>query len=303
MIAIGFTAEQRSAIIRDRIDEVKAKKVFVISPARFPIPGWSEEMKDPTTEADGAHRLFIDWPSVILYRYYYRLLQEIDGDTLLVINEGLRTQNRHDLSYNCIRAYANRTPHVLVLNTWPIIDQADDVMVLIDWVTRSRWKRDPFSPDMLSEIIVLGRTPIPTFEAIPVHVDQKTHDAYATEKAKLLAQIRSDGDKDPHILPRTLHLMSGKAKLAHVREGANYLGRNNRFKIQGLETWRAVADRGDRVAFELPHNMIDVADALAVTGARHVPVLVADTKADRWYFERVQGWAGRVRDAASALHR
>ncbi len=302
MILLGLSPAERAEAIRARAAEVQASKVYVISPARFHLPG-HVEMTNPETECDGRPGLFIDWPSVILYRYYYRLLQEIGPDTLLVVNEGLRTQNRHDLAYNCIRAYANRTPHILVLSTFPIIDQPDDVMTLIDWVTRSKWKRDPFDPSMLSEVEVRGRVPVPTFEAVHVEVDQRTRDAYAAEKAKVLAELRADGDKDPHVLPRALHLVSGRAKLAHVRPGVSYLGRNNRFRVEGLETWRDVATEGERTAFELPHNLIDVADALAVTRATHVPVLVADTKADRWYFERVQGWAGRVRDAASALHR
>lgn len=302
MILLGLSPAERVEAIRSRAAEVGARKVFVISPRRFAPPGYAE-MADPETECDGRPGLFVDWPSVIKYRFYYRLLQEIDGDTLLVICEGLRTQNRHDLSYNCIRAYTYRTPHVLVLNTFPIIDQPNDVMVLIDWVTRSRWKREPFGPSMLAEVEVYGRVPVPSFEAVHVAVDQRTRDAYAAEKEKVLAELRADGDRDPHVLPRALHLVSGRAKLAHVRPGVRYLGRNDRLKVPGLETWREVATEGERAAFELTHNLIDVADALAVTRAAHVPVLVADTKADRWYFERVQGWAGRVRDAASALHR
>ena len=302
MILLGLSPAQRAEAIRARTAEVRARKVYVICPARFAPPG-HVEMTNPETECDGRQGLFIDWPSVILYRYFYRLLQEIDGDTLLVIDHGLRTQNRHDLSYNCIRNYAQQTPHVLVLSTFPIIDQPDDVMVLIDWVTRSRWKRDPFDPAMLSEVQVHGRTLVPTFEPVHVPVDDRPRATYAAVRDRLLAEVRADGDKDPHNLPRALHLVSGKAKLAHVRAGVSYLGRNNRFKLPALETWREVATPGERTAFELPHNLIDVADALTVTRAPTVPVLVADTKADRWYFERAQGWAGRVARAASAFHR
>lgn len=301
MILLGLSPAERVEAIRTRAAEVGACKVYVICPARFALPGYVE-MTNPETECDGRPGLFIDWPSVILYRYFYRLLQEIDGNTLLVIDHGLRTQDRGDLSYNCIRNYTQQTPHVLVLSTFPIIDQPDDVMVLIDWVTRSRWKRDPFDPAMLAEVQVHGRVLVPTFEPVHVPVDERTRATYAAERERLLAEVRADGDKDPHNLPRALHLVSGKAKLAHVQAGVSYLGRNNRFKIPALKTWREVATQGERTAFELPHNLIDVADALAVTRAPTVPVLVADTKADRWYFERAQGWAGRVARAASALH-
>jgi hypothetical protein len=302
VIYLGLTGAEKADAIRAYVAEHRPGKVYVISPRRFQIPGWTEEMTEPETECDGTRRLFIDWPSVIKYRYYYRLLQEINGDTLVVINEGLRTQNRHDLAYNCIRNYLNQTQHVLVFNTLPIIDQPDDVMVLIDWTTRSRWRREPFSPAMLSEVRVRVRALVPSFEAIHVQVDAKTRTIYAAEKDRLLAEVRADGDKDPHVLPRNLALVSGRAKLAARSSDRRYLGRNDRFKVPGLETYREVATEGQRTLFELPHNVIDYADALAITRAPHAPVLVADLPADRWYFERAQGWARRARDAATALH-
>ena len=57
---------------------------------------------------------FIEWADIIEYRYYYRLLQEIGSKTLVVVNECLRTQARHDLTYNCMRLFLNQTDHRLI---------------------------------------------------------------------------------------------------------------------------------------------------------------------------------------------
>lgn len=302
MIYLGLTRAERAEEIRRYMGEHGIRKVFVLSPARFSLPGWDREMTEPETECDGRPGLFVDWPHVIFYRWYYRLLQVIDQDTLLVVNEGLRTQNRHDLSYNCVRQYLQQTRHVLVFSTLPMIDTMDDFMVLVDWVTRSRWKREPFAPAMLAEVVVRGRAIVPEFVPVFVPVTPKIHTAYAVTKERLLAEIRDDVDKDPHQLPRQLHLVAGPAKVSQVALGLPAIGRNNRFKLPGMETYRTVAEEGERTVFEWPHNFLDYADALAVTRAPRARVLLADTKADRWYLDRFNAWAGRLADAAAALH-
>ena len=64
---------------------------------------------------------------------------------------------------------------------------------------------------------------------VAVETNAKLRMAYAQNKRKLIDRI---GLKDPHTIPRNLYLMSGKAKLSHVMGERNYIGRNNRFKLQ-----------------------------------------------------------------------
>jgi hypothetical protein len=80
------------------------------------------------------------------------------------------------------------------------------------------------------------------------------------------------------------------------------VGRNNRFKLPNLETYRDAAGHGERVALELPHNFIDMADLLTVSRQHRIEALVADTKAEDWYLSRFQHWIQRVNDAAATLH-
>jgi hypothetical protein len=302
VIHLGLDDAAKGEIVTRYREEHEIKKVYVLSPARF-APSWAaEHMTDPATQGDGRGGLYLDWPNLIQYRYYYRLLQEIDGSTLVVVNECLRTQNRHDLTYNCIRNYLNQTPHVLVFQYLPIIDTIEDFMVLLDFATQSRWKREAFRQDLLGEAKVHVAHASLSIEPVRVPVDDKTRAAYAKEKVDLLADMRSDPDKDPHQIPRNLLLVSGKAKLSHVDPSRRYVGRNNRFKLPNLETYRDAAGHGERVALELPHNFIDMADLLTVSRQHRIEAIVADTKAEDWYLSRFQNWIGRVNDAAATLH-
>ncbi len=301
MIYLGLDDLRKSALARDYCANHEIRKVYVLSPARFAPSFAPEHMTDPTAQGDGRSGLYIDWPDIILYRYFYKLMQEIDRHTLVVVNECLRTQNRHSLTYNCIRNFLNQTEHRLIFQYLPLIDTAEDFMVLFDFDTRSQWKREPFRPELMKEARVACEGVPLSIQPIHVTVDAKTQAAYAREKAALLEEVRSDPEKDPHMIPRNLLLVSGKAKLRAVDSKRRYVGRNNRFKLPNVETYKDVTGEGDRVVFELPHSFLDFTDYLAVTRQRTVEVLVADTKTEAWYLTRYQEWAERVRHAQAVL--
>lgn len=303
MIYLGLTPPERADAIRAYMVEHNITKVYMFTPPRFMLPGWTEEWTTPETEPGGQPGRWIEWRFVQFYRYYYRLLQEIDHGTLVVLNEPLRSQNRHCLDYNCVRQYLQQTRHVLIFLTLPIIAEPDDFMVPIDWCTRSRWKREPFDAAMLSEVVVRGRAVLPTFERVPVACTPATHRRYAVLRERLFAEIRENIDKDPHVLPRNLAQVSGADKAAVLGECEPYLARSQRLG-GAVATFADVSSAGRRTVLELPHNFGQYVDALTVTGAPDVRLLVGDTKADRWYADRYDAWAGRVRDVATtALHR
>lgn len=301
MIYLGLDDDAKSAAVEDYIAQHGITKVFVISPDRF-APAFAPTAVTHPDEVDGRRGVYIPWPLHIEYRYYYRVLQAADPTTLVVLNEVLRGQQRTMLSFNCIRTFLRHANHQLVFQYLPIIDSLDDVMTLVDFDTRSRWWDQPFSSEMLKEV-ELHITPVP-IEIVPVRVpvDEKTRAAYSKEKTTLLAEVRGDPDKDPHLIPRNLLLVSGKAKLPFVDPARRYVGRNNRVKLPNMETFRDAKGPGERVVFELPHNVIELADLLTVSRQSRVEVLVADTKTEDWYLSRFQGWAERVRDATLVLH-
>lgn len=292
MILIGHDdASAREEVVR-YCETHHIRRVVVIAPERF-LPMW---------ELPVAHEV-VAWDDVIRYVFFYRLLQEIDGDTLVVVYECLRTQDRHDLTFNCIRHYLNRTRHRLIFQRLPIIDAIDDVMTLVDFDTDSRCKREPPRAEILRSVEWDVRECTIRFDAIDVETTAKERDAYAKQKRTLIDGI---GLGDPHTIPRNLALVGGRAKARWAarrgEEGRRYVGRNGRLGLASIDTYETLSrDRAPYTVMEFCHRFIDFSDVVTSTGQTSFPVLVSDLKVDRWYFDRFVSWSERVRDAYAAI--
>lgn len=285
MISLGLDNQSKRERINAYVSGHGIEKIKIFSPAKFRF------------ECEEAEQ--IEYTAIIQYKYFYRLLQEIDDKTLIVINECLRTQNRSDLTYNCLRHYLNQTSHQLIFQYLPLIDKVEDLIVLFDFDTRSRWRREPFNAELLkhSAIEVTRRTP--GFLALLVPIDARTRQLYEEKKTELLAGL---GLRDPHTLPRNLYLFSGRARLACVDASAWYVGRNNRFKIQRMQSFRDGCYRfAPYTVFEFCHNLIDFADFMTLSHQLEFTVLAADLKVDQWYLQRYREWASRISDAYTAI--
>lgn len=285
MILLGLTDAEKDKAVADYCADHCIRHVVVLSPARF---------RFECTFESSEH---VEYAEIIQYRFFYRLLQEIDDSTLLVINECLRTQERSDLTYNCIRHYLNQTRHQLIFQYLPIVDSADDFMTLVDFDTRSAWKREPFSAEATKRARVGGRAVHIDVESTDIAASSATHAKYAREKRRLIDGL---GTKDPHTIPRTLHLLGGADKLAHMDGAARYVGRNNRFKLANLATYRD-SNAEPRTVFEFCHAARDLVDFLATTKQTRVRALVTDLKVDQWYLARARQWANRLGEAYAAI--
>lgn len=283
MICIGYPKAVKALMVERFALERNTKRTVILSPKAYDFA------------LDAEH---VEYAEIIQYKHYYRLIQTIDNDTLVVVNECLRTQNRYDLTYNCIRNFLNQTRNVLVFQTFPLIDTIEDFMTLFDWDTQSRWKRERFSVDLLHEatVQVFNNCP-PWVRPSYVETSQKTKAEYAKQKRALIDGI---GLKDPHTIPRTLHMIAGKEKAAYASNTTPLVGRNNRFKLANLRTYEEVDDTR-RVIFEFCHNFINFSDWLALSGYRSVAALVSDLKVDEWYLQRFSQWCERVKDAQAIL--
>lgn len=293
MIYIGCTHEQKTACIDQYIVEHGIEKTVVISADKFPLsyPG-SDQVK---------------YSDVIMYVTFYRLLQEITPNTLIVLNECLRTQNRYDLSYNCIRNYLTRTGHQLIFQQIPQIDDREDFMVLFDFDTQSRWKRRKFDAELIAGEAQVRVSELPlAFERVPVPTNAKTVVRYSGEREKLFSTL---GKRDPHLIPRQLYMVGGGDKRAYIDTQAlplfghpgQYVARNKRLGNHGIVTYAEVKP-GEYTILELPHRFIDFADFVQATGQAHHRVLVADLPVDRWYFQRYTDWSERIHATYASLH-
>lgn len=290
MIALGTTVTEKSAMIDRYCAEHDIQKLAIIN--------WPPVVTPTTFDGEIRRAPFHDSDK---YEWFYPFLTWTDAKTLIVFDECLRLQNRYDIKYNCFRHYLQLTTHQIIFQHLPIIDTVQDFMILFDLDTRSRWKREKFRPDLLSEADIRVQSVDIVLDAIPVVANAKLQAAYDYERDQLFASI---GLRDPHTIPRNLYLMSGKAKLAHIDPSRHYIGRNNRFKLPKLATFKedAYPDTPYTV-FEFCHNFIDFIDFLSLSRQVSLDVLVANLKVDQWYFERYVAWAGRVRDAYAAIQR
>lgn len=287
MICLGYPTAEKVQTIVDYCSANGIRKVFGLSPARLQFDcGGTPDLE------------WIEYANIIEYRYYYRLLQEIDRDTLVVVNECLRTQNRYDLTYNCIRKFLFQTQHRIIFQHLPLIDTFDDFMVLFDFDTRSERKFQKWQPAFRGEID-LRITPISVaFAAEVIAAAAKDHDAYNARRRQLIDGI---GMKDPHTIPRNLYLSTGSVRLRGVTEDRWYVGRNRRFKLSSLQTYRDPEFPRRYDVFEFCHNFVDFAEFCAASQQSSFRVVSSDLKVDQWYFERYCAWAQRVADAYTAL--
>jgi hypothetical protein len=280
MIRLGLNNSEKAPLVQSYCADHEIKKVFVLSPARFAY------------NSD-----FIDYPDIIMYKTYYRLLQEIDKTSLVVINECLRTQNRYDLTYNCIRNYLNQAGHCIIFQYLPLIDTFDDFMVLLDWDTKSKWRRDSFRPEMLEGLDIKIEDRAPIFKKIFIETGDHTKKAYLAKKRSIIDGL---GLKDPHTIPRNLLLLAGKSKIGFIEGDKSYVSRNNRFG-------NMFSYRDDKsyppncTVFEFCHNFIDFIGFLTLSGQKEIDCLVTDLKVDQWYFDRYVQWSERIRDAYAKI--
>jgi len=296
VIHIGYDEDAKRQTIAAYCQSHDIRRVVVISHDKCPLP-------IPDTDQ-------VKYSDVIMYVTFYRLLQEIDRQTLVVVNECLRTQNRHDLAYNCVRNYLNQTDHQLIFQWLPQIDEKEDFMILFDFATKSRWKRRHFDIDLILDNAEVKLQPrLPTFNRVDVATTAPTRTRYHAERDKLFANL---GTKDPHTLPRNLYLIGGKDKLAHIDSQENslfgaesaryYVARNQRLKRANIITYEdANAESAPYTAIELPHRFIDFSDFLWASRQTRTGVLVADLKVDEWYFNRYTEWSQRIHATCASL--
>lgn len=287
MIRLGLSDSEKDKLVTEYCNKNNIRKVFILSPeeSRFKCSFYCHE--------------HIEYEQIIQYKYYYRILQEVDDNTLVIVNECLRTQDRNSLYYNCIRNYLNQTKHQIVFQYLPIIDTFDDFMILFDLDTRSRWKRDKWMDCFRSESDIDGHRVDVSLRSIEVPTSESARVTYEKEKRKLINGI---GLKDPNTIPRNLHLISGKHKLKVISRDCHYVGRNNRFGIQTMHTYKDNEYPTDCTVFEYCHNFINFGDFLARSKQVNVPVLVSDLKVDAWYHQRYVDWVKRIKDAYAAIY-
>lgn len=292
MIYLGLSDSEKEGIVNRYVSKHAVKKIVLIHSQSAPY----------LLEADR-----VTYKQAILYVYFYRLLQEIDQHTLIIVDECLRAQNRYDLTYNCIRHYINRTPHVIVFQLLPQIDERDDFMILFDFVTQSQWKRRKFDAGLIADYAKIERVDF-NFSFVPVYVTtpDSTRQKYEHKKKQLFDNL---GVRDPHTIPRNLYLIGGGDKRTYIDalslplfdNGKLYVARNRRLNRDNIATYGDALPNRDYTIVEFPHRFIDFGDFVRVTRQTNYDVLLVDLKIDRWYWQRYDDWKDRLNATYASL--
>lgn len=284
MIRIGLDGGQKQIEIeRYLADHPEIKRIFAFYFKKFPISLQLPE--DISVE-------YIEYADIIEYEYFYRLLEVIDKNTLLVFNECLRTQKRSDLTYNCAHHYANQTRHMIVFEYFPFIENPSDFMILVDYQTPGKYKGRSFDYQFLHDEDVSCAHHGLCITSIDCSVSSKDAARYEHKKEQLFDGL---GHGDPDTIPRQLHIFVGNFKKAIIDDPSHcYVARNDRFKLPNITTYKDVIEEGCFVIVDFPHRRIDFNDFLKVTGMHDVRFVNSGLKVDKYYLDELHKWNNRL---------
>lgn len=282
MILIGLNEQQKQREICRYVEEHGIRNVIVFSDEHFfmALPELPKIRQ-------------IGYKETIMYRTFYPLLEEIDDSCLLVMNEMMRDRNRSCLTYNCVAKFTNQTPHRMVFEYLPVVEERKDVLILLDFATSQRDKgRSLADVDLSGEDIRCVRR---RFRLRPIHVpvlgDGEAR--YEAEKERLFAGL---GTGDPNIIPRRLHLWTGRFKKPEIlfHPELTYAALNQRFKMPNVVSYPDAEPGREYVLVDLPLERKKMNDFLRRTGQEELPYLSTDFPLDHTYIKAFEDWMEEV---------
>jgi hypothetical protein len=287
MIRIGLNSEEKQRVIDGYAG---IERIYVFYPDEFPLP--------VKTALKIEHVRYTD---IIMYEYFYRLLEEIDSKTLLVFNECLRTQNRNDLTYNCAHHYANQTMNVIVFEHFPFIEDVNDFMILLDLQSPGKYKGHSFGWSILKEEDIQAKPQHFSFNTIDLKLTLFDLEKYEAKKKQLFDNL---GNADPDTIPRNLHVFAGNFKKSAIVPSQQYVARNDRYKLPNVCTYRN-AGAGSRIILDYPHRRLDFNDFLKVAGLEDILFVNSGLKVDMYYINELKAWLERLEEfyAQTSLYR
>ena len=260
------------------------KSVIVFSPKKF-------EMTLPDL-GDVPIRQ-IEYKEVIMYRTFYPLLEEIGKNHLLVVNEFLRTDDRSNLTYNCLRHYLDQCRHQIVFEYFPFINDTKDFMILLDFDTKSKRKGFGFDKEFLKGEDILCQN-----QHLNLNIDMVNLPAGAAEEyeKKRNSLFESIGNRDPDVIPRELHVLTGKWKKDGIRPELQYVARNLRYKLPNVTTYPHVVAGQNYILLDWQHRRLQMNDFLRVTKQTELTYVSTGLSIDDVYINAFNEWLGRLEE-------
>ncbi len=280
VIRIGLGQREKQRVIDDYLSDKNIKKVFCFY------------FKDFSAKYKAAHDIeYIEYADIEMYKFFYRLLEEIGSDSLIIMDECMRTQNRSELIYNCAHHYLNQTPHKIIFEHFPIIDTKDDLMILLDFENKGKYKGKSFDYIFLQQEDIKIKPHKLRMDLLPVEITESDKAKYNAKKENLFDKL---GNKDPDTIPRTLQLFAGDLKKKSIQSDAFYVARNKRFKLDNVFSYDDVSTKGLYIVIDTHYRRLNMNDFLKTAGMATIKYLCTTLSIDTVIINEFSEWKARL---------
>lgn len=280
MIRIGLNLREKQNEIDKYLQTNKIKKIYCFYFKKFPVKFKS------TIDIE-----YIEYSDIEMYKFFYRLLGEIDETSLIVINECMRTQNRSELIYNCAHHYLNQTPHRIIFEFFPIIEDKNDFMILLDFENKGKFKGKSFDYIFLQNEDIKIKPFRVKMETINIEITEKNIEQYDKKKNQLFDNL---GNKDPNTIPRNLQLFAGDLKKKAISPDKIYIARNKRFKLDNVNTYDEIDKKENYIVIDTHYRRINFNDFLKTTHMKRIKYLSTVLSIDTIVINEFSKWKARL---------
>lgn len=280
MIRIGLSQREKQREITEYINNHDIKKIFCFYFKKFPVK------YKVSCEIE-----YIEYADIEMYKFFYRLLEEIGNNSLIVMDGCMRTQNRSELIYNCAHHYLNQTPHHIIFEFFPIIDTKDDFMILLDFENKGKYKGKSFDYSYLYDEDIKMKPFKVKMDLISVSITDKDKEKYEKKKESLFDNL---GNKDPNTIPRNLQLFAGDLKKKAIEADKQYVSRNKRFKFDNVFAYDDITAKGNYIVIDTHYRRLNMNDFIKTTGMNRIKYLATTLSIDDYIITEFSKWKARL---------
>lgn len=282
MVIIGLKKLKKQQEIQSYVDEHNIRKTYI-----FYFKKFKYEYNLKNTEVE-----YIEYSDIIMYKYFYRLLEEIDSNCLIVCDEIMRTQNRSDLTYNCMHHYINQVDgNVIVFEYLPIIDDKENMMILLDLNTPQKYKGKSFDYNFLQVEDVRIKPVRLKFNWNNISTTDKQKEKYNKKRDNLFDTL---GNKDPDTIPRALQLLAGDYKKTSIEDDKLYIARNKRHKLDNVLSYNDEIKKGHYIIIDTHYRRLDFIDFLKKSEMTKLDYIATDLSIDNVVMNSLTTWKARL---------
>jgi len=280
MIRIGLNSRDKQKVIDTYLQGAEIKKIYCFYFKKFPVKF------NVDTDIE-----YIEYADIQMYKFFYRLLEEIDNKSLIIMDGCMRTQNRSELNYNCAHHYLNQTPHKIIFEFFPIIEDKNDFMILLDFENKGKYKGKSFDYVFLQAEDIKVKPFRVKLEPINIEITDRDKERYEKKRDQLFDNL---GEKDPETVPRNLQLFVGDLKKKAIIPGEMYIARNKRFKLENVMTYDEIDKQGSYIVIDTHYRRISFNDFLKITRMTKIKYLSTILSIDNVIITEFSKWKARL---------